>query len=111
MAERLRLHPAQLPRGLSGRCSDLREADSGLVRQGDEIHAGAGREGWSGEEWLSAYASILRNFLEGYRVAARSLAAVLDKPLPEKEMMRKALTLGNNMFLNGDIQRWEAVSK
>lgn len=87
------------------------EADSELVREGDEIHAGTGREGWSGEEWLSAYASILRNFLEGYRVAARSLTAVLDKPLPEKEMMRKALTLGNNMFLNGDIQRWEAVSK
>jgi hypothetical protein len=49
--------------------------------------------------------------VEGYRVAARSLTAVLDKPVAEKEMLRKSLSLGQRMFLNGEIQRLEAVSK
>jgi glycerol-3-phosphate O-acyltransferase len=72
---------------------------------------GGGRDGWSGEEWLSVYASILRNFLEGYRVAARGLTHLLKGAQSEKDLVKRALTLGNRMFYAGEIERREAISK
>ncbi len=87
------------------------EAVSEIARSTDRIAAGAGRDGWSGRDWLTHYAAILRNFLEGYRVAARSLKLLLERPQTEKEMSKKALGIGQHMFLDGEILRWEAVSK
>jgi glycerol-3-phosphate O-acyltransferase len=89
----------------------LMEASSELARDGDQIAPGPGRDGWSGHEWLSLYAALLRNFFDGYRVAARALKIVSDRPQAEKDLTRKALSLGQHMFLDGDIQRWEAVSE
>jgi glycerol-3-phosphate O-acyltransferase len=82
-----------------------------LQLDGDRVAPGVGRDSWSGAEWLGHYAAILRNFLEGYRVAARSLKAVQERPQTEKDLTRKALAVGQHMFLDGEIQRWEAVSK
>jgi glycerol-3-phosphate O-acyltransferase len=76
-----------------------------------ELAAGEGDDGWSAEVWLRLYAAILRNFLEGYRVAARGLTFLLKGPAPEKDLMKKALALGTRMFLSGDIELREAVSK
>jgi len=76
-----------------------------------ELSAGPGRDGWSGAQWLSLYASILQNFLEGYRVAARSVAALVRGPLSYKELTKRALAMGNRMFYAGEIERLEAVSK
>jgi glycerol-3-phosphate O-acyltransferase len=76
-----------------------------------QLGAGPGRAGWSGEEWLSTYAAILRNFLEGYRVAARGLTHLLKGAQTDKELVKKALALGNRMFYAGEIERREAVSK
>lgn len=90
---------------------DSMQADQELVRDGDRLGPGAGREEWSGLDWLVAYAAILKNFLETYRIAARSLSALADRPLPEKELMRRALATGHRMFLDGQIRRREAVSK
>lgn len=87
------------------------EAASELSREGDRIGPGKGRDGWTGAEWLAQYAAVLRNFLEGYRVAARSLGALLDKPQTDKDLARRTLSIGEHMFLDGEIQRWEAVSK
>src|SRR5690606_24844237 len=56
-----------------------------IDRSGDLVCPGPGRNGWTGRKWLSTYASIVRNFLEGYRVVVRSLHPLLDQPLPEKE--------------------------
>jgi glycerol-3-phosphate O-acyltransferase len=53
---------------------------------------------------------MLRNFVEGYRVAARALALLVRGPLTPKEIVKKAITTGERMFLAGDIQRREAVS-
>lgn len=75
------------------------------------LQPGAGRDGWSGHKWLLAYASMLRNFLEGYRIFVRSLAALLDGPLPEKELVKKALATGGKMVHAGEIERPESVSK
>ncbi|MFZ5889756.1 MAG: 1-acyl-sn-glycerol-3-phosphate acyltransferase [Myxococcota bacterium] len=82
-----------------------------LARSDERLAPGPGRDGWSGSEWLGQYASILRNFLEGYRVAARSLVPLLERPHTDKDMAKKALATGHHMFLDGEISRWEAVSK
>jgi glycerol-3-phosphate O-acyltransferase len=89
----------------------LMQSASELTLDGDRVLPGVGRNSWTGAEWLAAYAAILRNFLEGYRVAARSLKAVQERPQAEKDLTRKALAAGQHMFLDGEIQRWEAVSK
>jgi glycerol-3-phosphate O-acyltransferase len=75
------------------------------------LGAGEGTGGWSGHEWLACYSSILRNFVEGYRVAARSLGALVKAPVPERDLVKRALALGERMFLAGEIDRREAISK
>ena len=72
---------------------------------------GEGRSGWSGHDWLTCYASILKNFLEGYRIAARSVQALVKGPHVEKDLVKRALVLGDRMFFAGEIDRREAVSK
>lgn len=72
---------------------------------------GAGRLGWSGREWLVTYASLLRNFLESYRIAARGLGALSKGPLAEKDLIRRLLDTGQRMFFTGEIERAEAVSQ
>lgn len=57
------------------------------------------------------HARMVRNFVEGYRVAARALAALLKGPLGPKELAKKAITAGDRMFLAGEIECREAVSR
>jgi glycerol-3-phosphate O-acyltransferase len=75
------------------------------------VRPGPGRDGWSGQKWLLVYASMVRNFVESYRIFARSLAALLDNALPEKELIKVALTTGSRMYLAGEVERSEAISK
>jgi glycerol-3-phosphate O-acyltransferase len=86
-------------------------ADQELVLDGGSLAIGAGRDGWSGHDWLVQYAALLRNFLEGYWVAARALADLIKAPLAEKELLKRGIALGNRAFLAGEIERHEAVSK
>jgi len=87
-------------------------AKAGKVElEGDRLAAGPGTDGWTGTQWLGLYASILRSFLEGYRIAARGLGNLLKGPQLEKDLVKKAITAGNRMFLAGEIERREAVSK
>jgi len=82
-----------------------------LERTGDELSGGKGHDGWSGHKWLRVYASILQNFIEGYYVAARALEYLEKSPMAEKELTKRALSLGHRLFLEGGIERAEAVSK
>ena len=82
-----------------------------VVRTGDHLTHGPGHDGWSGHLWLRTYASILQNFIEGYYVAARALELLEKSPMAEKELVKKALSLGHRLFLEGHIERAEAVSK
>jgi len=88
-----------------------------MVRTGElknvrgNLQPGDGHDGWSGRVWLLTYATSLLNFVEGYRVAARALTLLLKGPLTEKELTRRAIALGNRMFLAGDLQMRESVSK
>jgi glycerol-3-phosphate O-acyltransferase len=63
-----------------------------------------------GQAQIELYARILANFVEGYRIAARGLSALLRGPLATKEIVRRAMTTGERMFLAGEIARREAVS-
>jgi glycerol-3-phosphate O-acyltransferase len=63
------------------------------------------------EEELRLYAAIFLNFVEGYRVAARSLGQLLKGPLFEKDLEKRALDLGERMYHADEIARREAVSR
>ena len=75
------------------------------------IGPGPGRDGWSGQQWLLTYQRLLRSFLEGYRVAARGLLALVKTSLSEKDLLKKSLATGNRMFLAGEVELKEAISK
>ncbi|MEO6419041.1 MAG: 1-acyl-sn-glycerol-3-phosphate acyltransferase [Polyangiaceae bacterium] len=60
---------------------------------------------------VNLYAQAVRNFVEGYRIAARALTALLKGPLTAKELTKRAIGTGERMFLAGDIERREAVSR
>ncbi len=67
--------------------------------------------GEEGRVQVLLYAQIVRNFLEGYRVAARGLTALLKGPLTQKDLVKRAIATGERMFLAGEIERREAVSR
>jgi glycerol-3-phosphate O-acyltransferase len=76
------------------------EGAGALVPKGDD-----------GREQLELYARLIDNFLEGYRVAARGLGALLKGPLATRDVVKKAIPLGERMFLAGEIARREAISR
>jgi glycerol-3-phosphate O-acyltransferase len=79
-----------------------------LTRSGDAIDLAAGADARAN---VVLYAEILRNFVEGYRIAARGLASLLKGPLPPKDLVKRTLTIGDRMFLAGEVVRREAVSR
>jgi len=85
--------------------------DRELVTRNDMIDLGEGHDDWPAQVWLQTYASIIRSFVEGYRVAARGLTLLLKGPLTEKELLKRALVLGDRMYLSNDIELREAVNK
>lgn len=85
--------------------------DGELGMEGELLVVGPGREQWSGMDWLLSYAALLRNFLEGYWVAARALTELVKLPLVEKDLLKRGIALGNRAFLAGELERPEAVSK
>ncbi len=82
------------------------EGDHELAREGALLRV----EGSDGREQVELYARLLDNFVEGYRVAARGLGALLRGPVAVKDFVRRAMTAGERMFLAGEIARREAVS-
>jgi glycerol-3-phosphate O-acyltransferase len=82
-----------------------------LSRQGHAIGLGQGHSGMSGREWIAFYASVVANFLEGYRVAARALRALVRGPLAEEDVVARAIRAGEQMLADGEIERHEAVSQ
>jgi glycerol-3-phosphate O-acyltransferase len=88
------------------------EADGELSR-GQEANDGGpalAPRGDDGREQVELYARSIENFVEGYRVAARGLSGLLRGPLGLKDIVRRAMTAGERMFLAGEIARREAVS-
>ncbi len=77
---------------------------------GDLLSFGTGHDGADGRSWVVLYASMIRNFLEAYVVAARSLSLLLKGPIARKDLVRRSLAIGDKMHLAGEIQRREALS-
>jgi glycerol-3-phosphate O-acyltransferase len=82
-----------------------------LEGHGQQLTPGKGRSGWTGHQWLMTYAGLLRNFVESYRVAARGLAGLEKGPLDTKELIKQTLATGRLMYLSGEVERAEAISK
>ena len=82
-------------------------ADGELTRSGDTVEVAQG----DGRTNVLLYAEIVRNFVEGYRVAARGLTPLLKGVLPPKDLAKRAIALGDRMFLAGEVERREAVSR
>jgi glycerol-3-phosphate O-acyltransferase len=86
---------------------DAMVADGELVRDGETVAL----DGDEGRAQVVLYAQIVKNFVEGYRIAARGLTALLKGPLPIKDLTKRAISAGERMFLAGEIERREAVSR
>jgi glycerol-3-phosphate O-acyltransferase len=82
------------------------EKDGEILREGNLVRVASE----NGHAQVALYAEIVRNFVEGYRVAARGLVALLRGPLTIHDAARRAIATGERMFLAGDIERREAVS-
>jgi glycerol-3-phosphate O-acyltransferase len=85
--------------------------DGDLERREQRLAPGSGRSGWTGQQWLMTYAGLLRNFVESYRVAARGLAGLDKGPVDSKELVKETLATGRLMYLSGEVERAEAISK
>lgn len=82
-----------------------------MLAQG-EVTLADGLVGLPGDRHaVQLYANIVRSFVEGYRVAARSLSFLVRGPLSSRDLARKAIPAGVRMHLGGEIRRREAVSQ
>ncbi len=64
-----------------------------------------------GQARLLLYAGMVRSFVEGYRLAARVVAGLERHPQTAKELVRRAIPLGDKMFLAGELGLREAISR
>jgi glycerol-3-phosphate O-acyltransferase len=80
-----------------------------LQHAGESLIFGPGHEGLDGRGWVTFYASVVRNFVESYRIAARAARMLSRGPMAEKDLVARALRVGEQMFLGGEIERSEAV--
>jgi glycerol-3-phosphate O-acyltransferase len=86
-------------------------ADGEITLDDASVAPGLGHDDLDGHSWLGFYGNVVRNFLEGYRIAARALTLLRKGNLDDKELVVRALRIGQRMFLEGDIERSEAVSR
>lgn len=77
----------------------------------ESLQFGPANPGNDARQWLTMLSSIIINYLEGYRVAARTLSVVLEAPLSERDFVKRALAIGQRMYFSGEITRREATSK
>jgi glycerol-3-phosphate O-acyltransferase len=90
--------------------NDMRRAGEIELDAPDRYAFGSGHDGIDGRGWVVKYSSMLRNFLEGYLVAARGLHLLIKGPMTTRDLVRKTLAVGDKMFLAGEIERKEALS-
>jgi glycerol-3-phosphate O-acyltransferase len=60
---------------------------------------------------LERYDVMLQTFFESYLLALRGAEIVLDGPIPKKDWFKRTLALGQQMYLAGEIERRESLSK
>lgn len=60
---------------------------------------------------IERYAVMLQTFFESYLLALRGAEIVLDGPISKKDWYKRTLALGQQMYLAGEIERRESLSK
>ncbi|MBN2193737.1 MAG: 1-acyl-sn-glycerol-3-phosphate acyltransferase [Polyangiaceae bacterium] len=90
---------------------DVMLASGELAESAGGLDTGPGRGEAAGLWWVVTYANMLKNFLEGYRIAARALLLLVKTPATEKDLVRRALAVGSRMVTTGEVERREAVCK
>ena len=83
-------------------------ADGEIASEGPGAYVPASADG---RAQIELYARLIENFLQGYRIAARGLAALLKGPMAPKDVAKRAIPLGERMFLAGEIGMREAVNR
>lgn len=81
--------------------------DGELERQGDLVRACEGPK----RHRIERYAAMLQTFFESYLLALRGAEIVLDGPIQKKDWYKRTLSLGQQMYLAGEIERRESLSK
>jgi glycerol-3-phosphate O-acyltransferase len=77
---------------------------------GDTVRALPPPEG--SPDRLRLYANMIRTYFESYRLAARGARELLDgEGLPQKEWVRRTLNLGQRLYVSGEIELRESVSR
>lgn len=72
---------------------------------------GEGRDAIPSERWARALADLLLPYLLGYWAAARALSLLGKGPLPRRDLLRRAMAVGERMFLSGELSRREALAR
>ncbi|MEM1413287.1 MAG: 1-acyl-sn-glycerol-3-phosphate acyltransferase [Myxococcota bacterium] len=81
-----------------------------LERIADHVRPAEGGRGKA----IATYAAMLRSYFEAYFLAARALRPVLEDGEAQptrKEWLKQALALGQRMYLAGELELRESVSK
>jgi len=78
-----------------------------LERVADRIQPADG----PGGERVVVYAMMLRTYFETYRLAVRGVGALLDGTMGKKEWMKRTMALGQCMYLAGELELRESLSK
>jgi len=81
-----------------------------LAASGDTLAVGPGNDLADAMVHLSSHASHLLALIEVLRIAARTVRVLQTEPLEDKTLLRRALGIGGEMFLGGEIDRREAIS-
>jgi glycerol-3-phosphate O-acyltransferase len=91
------------------------ETLAAMEQGGELVKDDGGRIGLApdgeGRERAVLHARMVQSFVEGYRVAARGLGSLLKGPLSAKDLAKRAITAGERMFLAGEIEKREAISR
>jgi len=83
--------------------------DEGTVRvNGDEVSIVDGEEP---KLRTSLYAASIASFLEGYRIAARTLGSMTKGAVSQKDLAKRAIATGKRLFLSGEVARREAIQR
>jgi len=88
----------------------FRSAGSAADGPGDDaatMRVGRGEPG----RHLEVYAVMLGSYLEAYHLAARAAESLDETGTDRKSWLKKTLSLGQRMYLAGEIEHREAISK
>lgn len=78
-----------------------------IMQMADTVRIAEGEAG----RIVEMYATMLRTYFETYRLAIRGLELLSKGPLSRKDWLKKTLALGQRMYLAGELELRESLSK